>query len=88
MGGQSAIKLCVNRPKNSCSAPGDYGRSNSSDKNQLPEMRAAAAGAAAKRAGLQAWRAWSVLSVDGWLFGVVSEVIGDWHHGTPVFERG
>src|SRR5215469_1746434 len=32
MGGQSAIKLCVNQPKNSCSAPGDYARSNSSDK--------------------------------------------------------
>ena len=40
-------------------------RSNSSDKNQLPEMRAAAGAAVAKRAGLQASRVWSVLSVDG-----------------------
>jgi len=43
-------------------------------------MMAAAVAAVAKRAGLQASRGWSVLSVDGCYFEVISEMIGDWRH--------
>jgi hypothetical protein len=32
MGGQSAIKLCVNRPEKQLKRPRDHARSNSSDK--------------------------------------------------------
>ena len=57
MGGRSAVKLCVNRPKNSCRVPGDYARSNSSDKISTTRNVEGGGGAAvAKRAGLQASR--------------------------------
>jgi hypothetical protein len=89
MGGQSAIKIVRQPTKNSCSAPGDHARSNSSDKISATRNVEGGGGAAvAKRAGLQASRAWSVLSVDGCYLGWSPKMIGDWHHGTPVFERG
>src|SRR5215831_3950452 len=65
MGGQFATKSCVNRPKNSCSAPGDHARSNSADKISTTRNEGAVGAAVAKRAGLQALRARPFLSVDG-----------------------
>jgi hypothetical protein len=76
---QSATKI-VRQPENS----GDRARSNSSDKMSTTRNEEGGDGAAvAKRAGLQASRAWSVLSVDGCYLGWSPKMIGDWHHGTP-----
>ena len=52
---------------------------------QLPRNEEGGGAAVAKQAGLQASHVWSVLSVDGCYLGWSPKMIGDWHHGTPVF---